>query len=78
MHCDSRFGQERNARNAELLPRYSTDEAVSEMLFYTKLPGLRSTYLTLEIDSGGADQVAVVIRLLHRRRRFVAQHGLPE
>lgn len=55
MHCGSRSGQERNARNVELLPRYSGHQTVLEMFSYTKLTGFGSTHLTLKIDGSGAD-----------------------
>lgn len=33
------------------------------------------THLTFKIDSRGADQIAVIVRFLHRRRRLCPEHG---
>jgi hypothetical protein len=36
--------------------------------------GFGLVVLGLEVDSGGTDEVAVVVRLLHGRERFARQH----
>ena len=36
---------------------------------------VKGTYLTFKIDGRGTSQIALIIRLLHRREWLVAHHG---
>lgn len=33
------------------------------------------TDLALKVDGGGAEQIALIVRLLHGRRRLISHHG---
>lgn len=41
---------------------------------WVQYPNQKIAHLTLKVDGRGADEVAVVIRLLHRRHGFAAHH----
>jgi hypothetical protein len=70
--CGNRSGPVPHARNEGLGLRCSVSRPMSAI----NIPHYRKagiTHLALEIDGSGASQIALVVSLLHRRRRRLSQ-----
>jgi hypothetical protein len=73
-HCDSRSGPTPTSSTSKPRLRCSKHVLIDVVLFVGWL-----LYLAFEKHRSRTDQIAFVIRLLHRRCRFVAHHvGMPK